>query len=56
MTEKEYKIKLIEKEIKEIYAKDVITKRDVQRANFLFQNWKTLKNWEEDYRDPIKHN
>lgn len=54
MTEKEYKIKLIEKEIKEIYAQDEISKRDVQRANYLFQNWKTLKGWEEDNKDPIK--
>jgi hypothetical protein len=54
MTQKEYKIKLIEKEIRDIYAKDEITREDIKRANILFKDWKTLTGWIEDTRNPIR--
>ena len=54
MTQREYKIKLIEKEIRDIYAKDEITQEDIKRANHLFKDWKTLSGWIEDTRNPIR--
>ena len=44
----------IEKELREIFAKDVITDKDMHRASELLRVWKHFTNWQEDTSNPIR--
>lgn len=45
---------MIERKIRDIFAKEYITRADVRRANALLRIWKVKNNWVEDTRNPIK--
>ena len=45
---------MIERKIRDIFAKEYITQADVRRANALLRIWKVKNNWVEDTRNPIR--
>jgi hypothetical protein len=45
---------MIERKIRDIFAKEYISTADVRRANTLLRIWKLKNNWVEDTRNPIK--
>ena len=44
---------MIERKIRDIFAKEYISPADVRRANALMRIWKVKNNWVEDTRNPI---
>jgi hypothetical protein len=55
MTSTEFEIKQIESRVKEINAKDKMTKTDLKNAIRWINQWKILTNWKSDTTPALKY-